>query len=77
MSLEYVRADVLRNVHGRIIHNYGGVSGVRDENALESAIARPKNLAFYAGVESVGALAAALAAVEGGNLRNREWYLER
>jgi death on curing protein len=58
VSLEYVRADVLRNVHGRIIQNYGGVSGVRDENGLESAIARPKNLAFYAGVESIGALAA-------------------
>lgn len=61
MSFEYVRADVLRNVHGRIIQNYGGISGIRDDNGLESAIARPKNLAFYNGVESVGALAAALA----------------
>jgi death on curing protein len=61
VSFEYVRADVLRNVHGRLIERYGGVSGVRDENGLESAIARPKNLAFYAGAESAGALGAALA----------------
>ena len=61
MKLEYVRADALRNVHGRIIERYGGVSGLRDENGLESAIARPRNLAFYAKVTSVGALGAALA----------------
>lgn len=61
MTLRYVRADVLRNVHGRIIERYGGVPGVRDENGLEAAIGRPKNLAFYANVESVGALGAALA----------------
>lgn len=61
MTLEYVRADALRNVHGRIIEKYGGVSGIRDENGLESAIARPQNLAFSAKATSVGALGAALA----------------
>jgi death-on-curing protein len=61
VTLEYVRADVLRNVHGRIIERYGGISGVRDKNGLESAIARPRNLAFYAQDTSVGALGAALA----------------
>lgn len=61
MSFEFVRADVLRNVHGRLIEKYGGVSGVRDDNALESAIARPKNLVTYGGVESAAELGAALA----------------
>ena len=61
MSFHYVRADVLRNVHGRLIERYGGISGVRDANGLESAIARPRNLVFYANVASVGTLGAALA----------------
>jgi death-on-curing protein len=60
VSLEFVRADVLRNVHGRLIERYGGVAGVRDENGLEAAVARPKNLQFYSSIESVPALGAAL-----------------
>jgi death-on-curing protein len=61
VSFVWVRADVLRNVHGRLIEAYGGVNGVRDENGLESAIARPQHLEAYAGIESAGHLAAALA----------------
>ena len=61
MSFEYVRADVLRNVQRRLIERYGGLQGIRDEGGLESAIARPLNLEEYGGVESAGALAAALA----------------
>jgi len=61
MSFEFVRADVLRNVHGRLIEHYGGIAGIRDNNALETAIARPKNLEHYGGVTSVGHLGAALA----------------
>ncbi len=61
MSLEFVRADVLRNVHGRLIERYGGLSGVRDDGGLESAVARPKNLNAYRGEESIGVLGAALA----------------
>lgn len=61
MSIEFVRADVLKNVQQRLIEHYGGLPGIRDENALESALARPKNLVAYAGEESIGALAAVLA----------------
>ena len=61
MSFEFVRADVLRNVQRRLIERYGGVPGVRDENALESAIGRPRNLEAYGGVSSAGELGAALA----------------
>ncbi len=61
MSIEYVRADVLLNVHGRLLERYGGVAGVRDVNGLEAAIARPQNLAFYSQVEAIGVLGAALA----------------
>jgi death-on-curing protein len=61
MKLQFVRGDVLRNVHGRLIEKYGGVAGLRDENALESAIGRPRNLEAYGGVTSVPRLGAALA----------------
>ena len=60
MSLEFVRADVLKNVQQRLIENYGGLPGIRDENALESAISRPKNLVAYLGEESIAALGASL-----------------
>ena len=59
--MQFVRADVLRNVHGRLIETYGGLGGVRDENGLESAIARPKHLQHYTGEGRIGVLAATLA----------------
>lgn len=61
MKFEFVRADVLRNVQGRIIERYGGLPGIRDDGALESAIARPKNLEAYGAVTTAGGLGAALA----------------
>jgi death-on-curing protein len=61
MSIEYVRADVLLNVHGRLLERYGGVAGVRDANGLEAAIARPQNPAFYGQTQSIATLGAALA----------------
>jgi death on curing protein len=61
VSFEYVRADVLRNVQRRLIDTYGGLHGIREEGGLESAIARPRNLAEYGGISSPGALGAALA----------------
>lgn len=61
MKLIHVRADVLRAVHSRLIQAYGGTGGVRDENALESAVARPRQLEHYTGEVRVAALAAALA----------------
>ena len=60
MSFEFVRADVLRNVQSRLIERYGGLPGVRD-GALESAIARPRNLFEYGQASSAAELGAALA----------------
>ena len=61
MSFEFVRADVLKNVQSRLIQKYGGLPGVRDENGLQFAIARPENMEAYGGVTSVAGLGAALA----------------
>jgi death-on-curing protein len=59
--LVWIRVDVLINVHRRLIETYGGIDGVRDENALHSAVARPQQLEAYGGVDSIAHLGAALA----------------
>ena len=60
MSLEFLRSDVLRTVHAQLIQTYGGLSGIRDDNALESAVARPRQLHRYTGEVRVAAIAASL-----------------
>ncbi len=47
-------------VHGRQIAEHGGLDGVRDQGAVESALARPLNLAAY-GSPDAADLAAAYA----------------
>ena len=34
-------------IHADLLASYGGLPGVRDENALESALARPRNRFHY------------------------------
>ena len=60
MSFVWVRVDVLMNVHRRLIETYGGIDGVRDENGLNSAVARPQQLEAYDGVNAVAHLGPAL-----------------
>jgi death-on-curing protein len=48
-------------IHEELIARYGGISGPRDGGLLESAVARPHNLASYGKNVSVGSLAAAYA----------------
>ncbi len=45
-------------IHSEQIAEHGGASGIQDEGALESALARPKNLVSY-GKPSIFDLAAA------------------
>lgn len=47
--------------HFRQIREHGGAHGLRDENALESALARPQQRWHYAGDASLSQLAAAYA----------------
>jgi len=51
---------VIEAVHERQIAEHGGRAGLRDENALESALARPVNLSLY-GEPDAAQLAASLA----------------
>lgn len=56
----WVTRPVIEAVHERQLAEHGGGIGVRDENALESALARPVNLSLY-GEPDAAALAASLA----------------
>jgi death-on-curing protein len=53
------RGDVLA-IHDLMLADYGGAAGVRDENMLESALAKPRNLFAY-GKPAVAEMAAAYA----------------
>lgn len=43
----WVRHDVLFAVHDRQIAEHGGSDGIRDLGAIETALSRPQNLAYY------------------------------
>jgi death-on-curing protein len=56
----WVTRAYIEAVHDRQLAEHGGGAGLRDENALESALARPQNLAHYGDPDLAG-LAASLA----------------
>ncbi|WP_373487155.1 type II toxin-antitoxin system death-on-curing family toxin [Blastomonas sp.] len=56
----WVRLDVVLALHEEQISKHGGISGIRDAGLIESALARPQNLAAY-GDPDASALAAAYA----------------
>lgn len=56
----WLEPQVLLAAHDEQLAEHGGASGIRDENLLESALARPQNLAAY-GKPDAARLAAAYA----------------
>ena len=56
----WIRQDVVLALHDEQLVEHGGVSGLRDAGLLQSALARPENLAAY-GDPDPAALAAAYA----------------
>lgn len=56
----WVAMDVAVAAHAEQLAEHGGGEGIRDSGALESAMARPKNLAAY-GLPDAADLAAAYA----------------
>ena len=48
-------------IHSDQIHEHGGLPGVRDDNVLESALARPQQKWHYAGSADMADLGAAYA----------------
>jgi death-on-curing protein len=55
----FARAECLA-LHDLMVAQYGGLNGVRDENLLESALSKPRNLFAY-GQPSIAELAASYA----------------
>jgi death on curing protein len=59
---DWLTVEVVLVIHDEQIAEHGGSAGVRDANLLESALARPQQLAAYGDPEpDVAALAAAYA----------------
>jgi death on curing protein len=56
----WVNADVVYAIHAEQLAVHGGAAGLRDLGLLDSALARPRNLAVY-GNPDAAALAAAYA----------------
>lgn len=48
-------------LHGESLAEHGGMSGIRDEGLLDSALGRPVNQYAYGGVSDIAQLAAAYA----------------
>ena len=53
--------EVVLALHDEQLAEHGGLAGVRDLGAVQSALARPRNLAGYEDCEDVAQLAAAYA----------------
>ena len=58
MSWAWIGRDVIIAVHEMQLAEHGGLSGIRDEGLMDSALARAPNLAAY-GQPDVASLAAA------------------
>lgn len=46
-SWRWIRTDLVYAVHESQLARHGGLDGIRDKNAVESAIARPEQLETY------------------------------
>jgi death-on-curing protein len=58
VNWRWIELSVVQAVHDRQLAEHGGLSGVRDQGDLESAIARPQNLAAYGDPDSASLAAA-------------------
>ena|SRR5579875_3028025 len=57
----FLNRAMVVSIHAELIGNYGGSHGIRDENLLASAIARPQQLAHYEPDANVARIGASLA----------------
>jgi death-on-curing protein len=57
-ELEFLTREIVDAIHEEQINKFGGLLGVRDENALESAIAAAQNVYHYGGGDAYEVAAA-------------------
>ena len=60
-GIVWVERVAVELLHSESLADHGGLSGLRDEGLLESALARPMNLHAYEGVDDIAALSACYA----------------
>ena len=60
-KITWVLDEVVLAVHDEQLAEHGGLTGVRDRGAVESALARPRNLAIYEDCDDLARLSAAYA----------------
>ena len=58
-GLIWVLDEVVLAIHDEQLAQHGGLPGIRDLGAVQSALARPRNLASYENCEDLARLAAA------------------
>ena len=61
MEPRWIPLELVLAIHDRQLAEHGGREGVRDMNALKSALARPQNLLAYGNASTLFELAAVLA----------------
>lgn len=61
MMIVWILPGTVYAIHKRQIAEHGGTDGVRDDGLLQSALARPKNLAAYTNDVDLAGLAASYA----------------
>jgi len=61
MRIEWITFDSVLAMHKRQIAEHGGTEGLRDEDLLHSALARPENLDAYGDDPDLAGLAASYA----------------
>lgn len=60
-EIKWILDEAVLAIHKRQIAEHGGINGIRDENLLSSALARPQNLQAYGDNIEIPQLAAAYA----------------
>jgi death on curing protein len=60
-AFEWLPLEAVLDLHEEQLEEHGGAAGLRDENALHSALARPQQIAAYEPEATVFRLAAAYA----------------
>jgi death-on-curing protein len=58
VNWRWIDASVVYAIHDRQIAEHGGPDGLRDRNAIESALARPQNLDAYEKADAASLAAA-------------------
>ena len=60
-NILWILDELVQAVHDEQLAEHGGLSGIRDLGAVQSALARPRNLASYEKCDDIAQLAAACA----------------